>query len=155
MKTKFILLAILATTCFSACKKDKPEPADPLANAYELLQNKNWKLVSIIADPAFMGLTDMLSMWDDCDRDDLYRFNPNDSFLLDAGAMRCSPEELQQETGTWSYSESSKILSFQILPVGDYYSLKLQSVNEVNMLCTEKWTYDNVEYTFTWLFTKQ
>ncbi|RYZ50927.1 MAG: hypothetical protein EOP49_12905 [Sphingobacteriales bacterium] len=155
MKTKFILLALLATTFFSACKKDKPEPADPLANAHELLQNKNWKLVSIDAYPDFMGLTDVLSMWDDCDRDDIYRFNPNGAFLLDAGATRCHPDELQQETGVWSYSESSKMLSFQLEPVGDYYALKLQYVDEISLVGTETYSFDNVEYIFTWVFRKQ
>ena len=154
MKTKLILLAFLITGLFSACKKDKPEP-DPLANAQELLQNKNWKLEALTLSPAYMGVTDVLSMWDDCERDDLFRFNPNASFLLDAGNTLCYPDDPQQQTGSWNYSVSSGILTFQIEPVGDEYALKLTSVTGNQMVGTQKDNYENVEYTLTWVFQKQ
>ncbi len=155
MKTKFLLLALLATTFFSSCKKDKPEPADPLANAHELLQNKNWKLTELTVTPAINGSTNVLDIWDECDTDDIFLFLPANLFVLNGGGNLCDPEDPQDESGTWSYNEPTHLLTFQLQPVGDLYAIELTAVNDNTMTARETEVFNGVNYTYNWVFTKQ
>ena len=152
MKTRIILAALFFTTLISACKKDKPDLTE---NAAELLQNKDWKIVSLTIHPAYYGITDALSTWDACDLDDLHRFNPDYVYVLNSGAELCYTGEEQEQTGFWSYTDATKMLSFSLQPYGDNYTLTLRQISENHFVAFDKLVEDGVEYTGTWEFEKQ
>ena len=160
---KKILSATLAL-CFSiiilsACKKDKDQ-AQP-QDVEALLLNKSWKLTAFTVDPAIdfgNGATnDVLSYWDDCEKDDLFIFKPNGVFIIDEGATKCDPGDPQQSTGTWSYNKTSKLLTYCIGTPGFCYGYSgtITEINDTQFKATSSESINNTTYDYKVTFTKQ
>jgi hypothetical protein len=161
MKKIFFPVAICGVSVMfilMSCNKsnDKPQTQDVKA----LLLNKNWKLTAFTVDPAIdwgSGEThDVLSAWEVCDKDDLYIFHDNSVFVYDQGALNCGYYD-QQETSTWSYSESSKLLTYCIGTPGscDSYSWTLTEINDSQFKVTNSEAIGGTVYAEQVTFTKQ
>ena len=151
---KIFTTSILAifTLIQVSCKKSDPEPA--AIDVAATLQNKNWKITALTMAPALAGVTDIYNdSYDACERDNLYKFNTADVFLLDEGATLCNTGDPQTLTGTWNYNASTKIIHYQIL--GDSWDLLVTSINENVLIGTMQDIISGVTYTSTWTFTKQ
>jgi hypothetical protein len=152
-------LTLLLIFILEACKKDKDEAQAQDVEA--LLLNKNWKLTAFTISPSIdfgNGLTnDVLSNWDNCDKDDLYIFKPNDVFLSDEGSAKCNPGDPQQNTATWSYNKTSKLLTYCIGTPGacDSYSWTITEINDNQFKGTHPESINSIPYTLTVAFTKQ
>ena len=84
-KSYSFFLLIFTVLLFTACNKDNPAH---VKSTLELLQNKNWKLTGLTVTPGSLGMgtEDVYNTWmDACDKDNLFRFNTNNIFLLDEG----------------------------------------------------------------------
>jgi hypothetical protein len=153
-------LSFLLAFLFSACKKDKDDsPAGQ--DAETLLLNKNWKLVSFTINPAIdLGngnTNDVLSSWDDCEKDDLYIFKANGVFVWDEGASLCFPGDPQQSTATWSYNKSNKQITYCLGSPGacDSYTWTLTDINDTQFKVTGQETFGGTTYTENLTFTRQ
>ena len=142
-----------------ACNKDKDEPQT--RDVETLLLNKNWKLTAFAISPAIdlgNGLTnDVLGTWDNCEKDNLYIFKPNNVFLSDEGPTKCDTADPQQSTATWSYDKTSKLLSYCVGTTGacDSYSWIIAEINDSQFKATQPLSIGTTVYTLNVTFTKQ
>ena len=154
-KTRTPLLILTLVMLFSSCKKDK-QPA--VENTLTMLQNKNWKITALTVTPGYSGAAsdDIYNTWmEACDRDNLFRFNTGNEFILDEGPTKCNPADLQTQPGTWGYNDAVSMLNFQLTSPADAYSLKIVSINQNSFVGTESETAGGIVYVSTWTFVKQ
>ena len=158
---------VLATTTFSlllifilaACKKDKDQAQTQ--DVETLLLNKNWKLTVFTIDPAIdfgNGPTnDVLSGWDDCEKDDLYIFKTNGVFVSDEGGLDCNGGSgNQQSTATWSYNKNSKLLTYCIGTTGgcDSYSWTITEISDSQFKAIASENFNNTTYNYKVTFSE-
>lgn len=104
MKHYFLLGVICSITILSCNNK---EPKQPTPSSY-LTQGK-WKLVSA---QAAGGLLDLMSSMKDCQKDNYYIFNTNNSITINEGANKCNDSAKQEITqGTWTLSNNDAKIS--------------------------------------------
>ena len=152
LTTQLALILIAACLLQVSCKKDDaPVPADTLT----LLQNKNWKLTAA-TESSVNGVIDVYhDVLEDCNRDDLFRFNPGGAFVLDEGPTKCDPGDVQSQPGTWSYTESTKTLHFTLNTVSDHYDIAITSITESTFAGKMVEVDAGITYTTTMSFARQ
>lgn len=154
-KTSTTLLILTLVILFTSCKKDK-EPN--VENNLTMLQNKNWKITALTVTPGYSGAAsdDIYNTWmEACDRDNLFRFNTGNEFILDEGPTKCDPADLQTQPGTWGYYDAASMLNFQLTSHSDSYYLQIVSINENSFVGKEIETTGGIAYVTTWTFAKQ
>ncbi|QIX61246.1 hypothetical protein HER32_08670 [Hymenobacter sp. BT18] len=103
----FLALAIVASSAFFGCGKDK-DPA-PKSKS-ELLMAKSWR-VTAQTETVGSNTQDTFSSEEDCTKDDLAKFMANGIFIADEGKTKCDPSDPQQFAGNWTLtSNDSKLL---------------------------------------------
>jgi hypothetical protein len=145
----------VVTLIQTSCKKtEQPIPTAPDVAA--ILQNKDWKATAITVSPAMGGITDIYNNFlDACNRDDLFKFNANNIFLYDEGATKCNPADPQTQDGSWNYNSNTKNLFFQLTPPSDEYNMTIKEINDTGFKAEMYETDSGVDYTITWIFSKQ
>ena len=136
-----LLLAVIAITCFSSCKKDK---AEEVAVTKETVAG-NYKLVSIKAKSGSQSedITDQYVSG--CQKDDIYKLNADGSFVyVDAGTTCETPGDYE---GDWTLD--GKTLSF------DLYEFEVTKFSGSTLIGSITETYQNVSVTFEYTFNKQ
>jgi hypothetical protein len=107
MKNYLLLLTLIATFSFTSCKEDeiKPEPTKA-----EMLVGKNWKMIAqtsttttVNQDPA---VRDDYANYDNCQKDNIMIFHPDNNFIYDEGGIKCSSSSSQIQDGTWTFANS-------------------------------------------------
>ena len=105
MKNKFpfkilgLSLGLILLTVM-ACKKSDPQPSKT-----DLL-SKDWKLSDVLAN---VGGTpsSVFSFFDDCVKDDVYKFANNNTYQISEGATKCDPSDPDiYDAGTWTFLDS-------------------------------------------------
>lgn len=136
LKLKFILTFTMLFALVS-CESEDSEPAK--SNAELIGSGKAWKLNSVTAN----GMN-IISLLDDCLLDDLitlYYKNGGNTGELDAGDIKCNIKDPQITDFTWTYNDTSKILSFNsdVIDIpGSEGELSLVSVNENELVLSQK-----------------
>lgn len=146
--------AIFSMLAFFSCKKsDKIFPA----NMPDVLLNKNWKLTSFKAKINNGVEMDVLSFWDDCEKDDLYIFKPEGHLTLDEGASKCDLGSAQMSSGgTWTYNNNSKMLSYNTInSMGDHYEWTITDANETSFTGTGAENFGTDHYDYKVTFSRQ
>jgi hypothetical protein len=110
---KFALLIIACLTILAACKKDDADPSKK-----ELLCGKNWKMTALTINATGVTIDVFALYYEDCDKDDLVRFNEDGTTLMDY-KVRCDPSDPATETGTWSFNSDQTVLTMD----GDAYNI--------------------------------
>ncbi len=154
-KTRILLLILTLVVLFTSCKKDKEFVVE---NIPTMLQNKNWKISALTVTPGYSGAaSDDLynTLLEACDRDNLFRFNTGNEFILDEGPTKCNPADLQTHTGTWGYYDPASMLNFQLTSPSDTYYLQILSINQNSFVGKESETVGGIVYVTTWTFVKQ
>jgi hypothetical protein len=114
MKQSFIILFALVTL-FSSCKKDSTPTCDlNLTNI-----SGTYKITSLIykAD-ATTPETDVFLLYDACQKDDLFSFNANGTYVISEGATSCSPSN--SDSGNWSLGGTTIIIDGEAAEVLDF-----------------------------------
>ncbi len=150
--TKSFLLLITACIFTVSCKKEDKPAAD---NTISLLQNKNWKLTAASEKSVYGTVNVYNDYLEDCNRDDLYMFKTGNVFMLDEGPSKCNPADDQTQSGTWSYTEGTKILHFTLNTPSDDFDLTILSINETTFSGKSVEIDAGVTYTTTFTFAKQ
>jgi hypothetical protein len=139
-----IFLALPVALLFVQCKKDsKPQTKT------EILTSGKWKTSSYTINPAFdwdgdgTTETDILSVSDECSKDDFVQFNSNGTILGDEGPTKCDPGDPQTFSLTWSFEENETKLNID----GDVYTIETLSDQQIKLSIVED--FDATSYTST------
>jgi hypothetical protein len=101
---KILIPVCAAVLLLGACKKDNGSDASKT----ETLQKGKWKMTE--AKLTFdLGEQDLYGSFDDCVKDNLYKFNTDMTITNDAGALKCDASEPQTTTdGSWMLTSGDK-----------------------------------------------
>lgn len=106
--TSVLMIALLVVVAIS-CKKDKSE------SRTDKLTGKWWINTALTIDPAInIGgtlITDLWSQIPGCSKDDIQKFESNGIYTFDEGATKCSTNDPQTTTGTWSFNSDETVVS--------------------------------------------
>ena len=106
--TSVIMIALLILVSIS-CKKDKK------ASNTDKLTGKWWINTAMTIDPAIViGGTSITDLWGQippCSKDNLQKFETAGVYTMDEGATKCSGNDPQTTTGTWSFNADETIIS--------------------------------------------
>ena len=110
MKTlKPLLFILVIVTIAFSCKKDSKKTNN------DYLIDKYWIQTGLTVDPPILiggtSITDVWSQVPTCQQDDLQKFSNGGVYTSDEGASKCSPNDPQTTTGTWSFNSDQTILS--------------------------------------------
>lgn len=116
MKKQFLIILsisfLITIVEFTACKKEEQPKT-----ASEFLTEGNWIISAITIDPGMdMGtgspVTDMYPYLEECSLDDIMDFQSNGTIQMDAGAIKCDPNDPQRENlGSWTLSNNNSTLT--------------------------------------------
>jgi hypothetical protein len=108
---KRLFLFLLGVASLGACKKNNE--TSPEASRTELLTAKSWRLsaATITADAT---KTDEYATSEACERDNFIKFNTDKTVIVDEGATRCDPSDMQTQTSTWDFNSDQTKLTVPI-----------------------------------------
>ena len=147
---KFRLLILLVPVFFllNSCKKDNPSRTDMLAGKY-------WINTACTIDPPIMvgttPITDFFSQMNQCDRDDLQKFDANGIYTFDEGVSKCATNDPQTSTGTWAWNSTETIATVTIGAGSRSYTVLELSSSKLVAKYSELADYGsgNLMYTYT------
>ena len=170
MTTKKITLKLasavfaLSLLSFSGCKKDKnndsstvePTPT-PAPTKTEQLTGKNWKLTSWTSDPAIdwgggAFVTDVYAQLDACQKDDIFIYNTNGTYLEDY-KVQC-PGDPASSTGTWVFNSTQTIITTDA-GTANSSDFTLLQLDGSYLKGTIVYSTGSLNYTFTITYTRQ
>lgn len=100
-------LWLLALTWLAACQKADDAPAPAPVSRTDLLTARSWRLsaatTTVVATGAPPVITDDYAQLPACERDDFRQFNVNKILFVDAGALRCDPNDPQVRRFSWAF----------------------------------------------------
>ncbi len=117
---KYILIFSFFLLIIFSCKKNNPDPSNTGPSKTTLIA-KTWLLTSIDFSPPLKvtygvfsyQLNNASSLFNDCNKDDLYIFNKDKTFIVDEGATKCNSSDPQTKAqDIWSLSADSTSLIF-------------------------------------------
>lgn len=100
-KPIFFLLGLVLL--LAACNKDDE------ASKTDNLTSGKWKITASVAKFPFNGgetTVDVYANLPACQRDNTAEFKTDGTLIADEGATRCSTNDPQQTTGTWSFAQN-------------------------------------------------
>lgn len=146
---KLLLPMALLSLLIGSCKKE--ETTVPKSKT-ELLCAHYWKVVALTVNPPLdidgTPVSDLLSIMDDCNKDDLVKYNTDKTLIYDEGATKCDPASPQTSSGTWSFNSDETILT------EDDEDLSLIELNESTLKLKIVQTIAEVDYTYTITYQK-
>lgn len=144
------MYSVLLVIAFS-CQKN---PDQPEKTRTELLATGSWRLVSHTTDPAAdLDLdgeaddTDVLTSYEACEKDDITSFSTNGTGTLDAGPLKCDPQEPQATPFIWQWKNNETVISI----VGE--DLTIVELTSSTLKVTAVVAENGVNYTQTLTFT--
>ena len=118
-----LCLLLLSAASISACSKSSSKKSNT-----ELLTQASWKFESEGIDFDKNGTIDMSSgEFDDCDKDDIGKFETGGTGTYDQGASKCDPADPQTESFTWQFKNGEKEIEY------DGLSFIIESLTETNL----------------------
>lgn len=136
-------MAIALVLVFASCKKDDDNSMTP----EEYLTAGNWKVTGMTINPPITVLgieySDIYTLFvQDCDKDDLIKFNSDGTLTEDEGPTKCDPDDPQTTTdGTWTLSENGVTLTINY-PGDDPEVATVKSLNGTNLVISSPITED-------------
>jgi Lipocalin-like domain len=111
-KVNYLLLLVFAVTLsISSCKKDESTPAKTLSTSEKeklMLTAGSWKMTSYIEKEVAVVIPD-------CEKDDVYTFSPDGTYLHNVGTVICGGES--NSSGTWGLT-LDLMFTFDGAPMG-------------------------------------
>ncbi|SHG11157.1 hypothetical protein SAMN05444008_11838 [Cnuella takakiae] len=106
--------ALFAAVLLCSCDKDEDEKV----SRAQLLTNGQWRLTAAVANPPLVAgpftITDLYNsqMMQSCLKDNLYKFNNDNTVTTDEGAEKCDPAVPQTSNAPYSLSANEQELTF-------------------------------------------
>lgn len=155
LRWTILLATAMSVVFFTGCNDD-----DDDKSAAEMLVG-TWKVISQTIDPAAdMGsgpITDMYSIMEACEKDDLTTFKSDGTFINDEGATKCDTEDPQTEEGTWKLIDGDKKLVIDSDGAGEDEAdtLNLSSISDDQAVLQMMMPMNGTDYTITMTVKKQ
>lgn len=127
------LFSLTALLIFGSCSKDNNDDNPPEKTTTELLTAGFWKITSMTIDPGVIFestfITDVYAQMEDCERDDLMRFDSDGKITDDEGPTKCDPNDPQTTNdGTWVLSADGESVSISY-PGDDTITFLISTLN--------------------------
>jgi Lipocalin-like domain len=162
MKSKILLICLLATVSFAGCKKDEetPTPTPTPSSKKSILIDKSWKLTAFTVDPAYNyggtgPMTNLIGYIAPCELNDITLYTTTNTYTIDEGATKCSASNPQtKESGSWAFNSGETALTRT--PTGGIAKeYPITALSETTLSLTESLTTGGTTYVFTKTYTKQ
>jgi len=105
LRLSIVVLSLIVV--LGSCKKEETKK--------QKLCGKYWINTAITVEPAVLvngtPILDWFSQMNQCDKDDLQKFDENGVYTFDEGASKCSIDAPQSVNGTWSFNSDETIAS--------------------------------------------
>ncbi|GAA4454463.1 hypothetical protein [Rurimicrobium arvi] len=105
MKKNYVMLALMALSLFSACKKDDKKSSSSSGSASANLIGKKWKLTAYRYNYSGVDV-DGYSTLSDCARDNYSEFKSGDVVTAYEGATKCDASSPDSQSGKWKLQSS-------------------------------------------------
>lgn len=102
--TKVVLVLLATTVLLSSCKKEEennPEPTNQKSFT-EIIAAKGWKLTA-----ATLNGNDIFTALDSCEKDDIYYFLIDGTYIKDEGEKKCRTTNPQFLKSTWKFIDDN------------------------------------------------
>jgi hypothetical protein len=152
MKPAALLLALAACTALSACCKEEEAPAP---TRFELIAGKDWRLIRLTShnERTRRDTIDIFAQMPPCERDNIFLFRADGSYLNTEGAIPCSPPGTR--TGTWSLNAEQATITIYV-PTYAPLGIDIASLNSDEMIGKRRIsTSGSTSYIETFTFVKQ
>jgi hypothetical protein len=98
---KKLLTVLLLSISLLSCKKESDNGLEPskLSPEMHLLSggsSKDWIMTSYK-----ISANEFRESIENCDKDDIFTFKSDSTFIVNAGSVKCDPSEMQIENGKW------------------------------------------------------
>ena len=161
MKSKILLICLLATVTFAGCKKDEEATPTPTPSSKKsLLIDKNWKLTAFTVDPAYNyggtgAMTNLIGYIAPCELNNITVYTTTNTYTIDEGTTKCSSGDPQtKESGAWAFNSDET--SITITPAGGVAkAYPIGTLSETTLSLTESLATGGTTYVFTKTYTKQ
>jgi hypothetical protein len=150
---KKLLPAFLMVAVLFACGDDDPKPK----TTEEILQGatRGWVATAATVSPALVlgttTITDLFSLIDACDKDDVLIFSSATNYSVE-NPVKCEVSDPTiLETGTWSLSSDKKTIRFAPSTISSYEATIVEATDAVLRLNFLE-VLNGVNYTTTYTF---
>lgn len=117
----------------SSCKKDSASTPTPTPTKTDLLTAKSWKVTELkVAGQSVFNS----ALVQDCDKDDLTKFNVNKSATFDEGTTKCDATSPQTRTGSWDLTTNETKLKVTD-PDGDVVEGTINTLTSTTLIVTD------------------
>lgn len=127
----YLVVAAVGLASLGSCKKE--EATTPTLSKTDLLTAKNWKVTDLKVAGQSVFNTALVQ---DCDKDDLTKFNSNKSATFDEGTLKCDPTSPQSRTGSWDLTTNETKLKVTD-PDGDVVEGTINTLNSTTLIVTD------------------
>lgn len=112
----FLSIAVsLTILSFSGCKDDETTEVTPTKTKTQLLCAHNWITVGFKVEPPInaggVQISDLFAQFEDCEKDDLVKYNENNTGFSDEGPTKCFPTDPQTTSFNWAFSADEKSIT--------------------------------------------
>lgn len=105
---KNLIIIVVLIFAFSSCKKEDKTPAKTKT---ELLTAHYWKLTALTVDPPLLTVTNLYAQMSPCTKDDIQKYNTNNTVIYDEGPTKCDPADPQTTTASWNFNSTETIIT--------------------------------------------
>ncbi len=153
LKTLVVMLGAVALFSTTSCKKDDDATPDKV----KILTGGQWQLSALASDPAIdwfgTPVTNVYAQLPACIKDDVTIFKTDGKVNFDEGPSKCSPNDPQTTTGTWTFNPAQTVLS--VTRDGDTESWNVSELKGTTFKAVYTIVEEGITYTLSVTFTKK
>lgn len=157
-KIIYLLIISLVAILFS-CTKDN-DTTDIFTSKKDLLTTGTWILTNVTSEPPIDWDYDgneesnIYDVMDNCDKDDLFIFNTNDTYRLEIGETACNGQSNPIESGGWAFNNDQTEINLSPTQIPDY-KIVISQLTSSTFTYTQNIQLDSNTYIFTYTYSKQ
>lgn len=151
-----ILCLLCINLFFFSCSKDE----DKHSKNVELLTMSAWKIIAYTIEPGFQtydndgndtGINnDYYAFMGDCLKDNVRKFNADNSLTIDEGAIKCMDTNPQKSYGSWTFNSDETILTVTEVGYSQAQTIVELTENTLKVKWTETFNGKTSTYTITY-----
>lgn len=149
---KILFATLILSSLFIGCSKDDKEDVKQPTKT-ELLTAHYWQATALTVDPPLSiggtQISDFYAQLENCSKDDLEKYNTNNTVTYDEGPTKCDPTDPQTQTSPWSFNSDETILTIN----GESYKVLTLTSTQLKMSFSE--LIDGINYTYTATYAKK
>jgi hypothetical protein len=149
---KILFATLILSSLFIGCSKDDTDDVKQPTKT-ELLTAHYWQVTALTIDPPLSiggtQISDFYAQLDNCTKDNLEKYNTNNTVTYDEGPTKCDPADPQTQTSPWSFNSDETILTID----GESYKVLTLTSTQLKMSFSE--LIGGINYTYTATYAKK